>query len=100
VEPDAIFVRDGPVVTSAEVTARIDLASALAEEDHGPDLARAVAKYMVVFLQRPGGQSQLASAGPSPRRVIRRFLDAVAADPAADHTLAAMAARVMVSERR
>jgi transcriptional regulator GlxA family with amidase domain len=57
VEPDAIYVRDGPVVTSAGVTAGIDLALALVEEDHGPEMARNVAKHLVVFLQRPGGQS-------------------------------------------
>lgn len=102
VEPDAIFVRDGPVVTSAGVTAGIDLALALVEEDHGPDLARAVAKYMVVFLQRPGGQSQFSVRGAVPTArhpALRRLLDAIAAEPAAEHTLAAMAARVTVSER-
>ncbi|WP_214412042.1 GlxA family transcriptional regulator [Sphaerisporangium fuscum] len=102
VERDAIFVRDGPVVTSAGVTAGIDLALALVEEDHGPDLARAVAKYMVVFLQRPGGQSQFSVrvAVPATRHpALRRLLDAVVADPAAEHTLAAMAAQVTVSER-
>ncbi|WP_407669925.1 GlxA family transcriptional regulator [Nonomuraea solani] len=102
VEPDAIFVRDGPVVTSAGVTAGIDLALALVEEDHGPDLARAVAKYMVVFLQRPGGQSQFSVRGavPAPRHpALRGLLDMIAAEPAAEHTLAAMAAQITVSER-
>ncbi|WP_425570712.1 GlxA family transcriptional regulator [Nonomuraea rosea] len=102
VEPDAIFVRDGPVVTSAGVTAGIDLALALVEEDHGQDLARAVAKYMVVFLQRPGGQSQFSVRGavPATRHPgLRRLLDSIAADPAAGHTLATMAARITVSER-
>ncbi|SDH56818.1 Transcriptional regulator GlxA family, contains an amidase domain and an AraC-type DNA-binding HTH domain [Sinosporangium album] len=101
-EPDAIFVRDGPVMTSAGVTAGIDLALALVEDDHGPDLARTVAKYMVVFLQRPGGQSQFSVRGavPATRHPgLRRLLDAIAAEPAADHTLAAMAAQVAVSER-
>ncbi|MEU7900424.1 DJ-1/PfpI family protein [Nonomuraea sp. NPDC049152] len=102
VEPDAIFVRDGPVVTSAGVTAGIDLALALVEEDHGPDIARAVAKYMVVFLQRPGGQSQFSVRGAVPATrhpALRRLLDVVAADPGGDHTLAAMAAQVALSER-
>ncbi|MCG5213178.1 DJ-1/PfpI family protein [Streptosporangium soli] len=102
VEPDAIFVRDGPVVTSAGVTAGIDLALALVEEDCGPDIARAVAKHMVVFLQRPGGQSQFSvrAAVATPRHpALRRLLDAVAAEPAANHTLAAMADRAAVSER-
>lgn len=102
VEPDAIYVRDGRVVTSAGVTAGIDLALGLVEEDHGAELARLIAKYLVVFLQRPGGQSQFSvrAAVPAPRNAaLRRVLDAVAADPADDHSLAAMAARAMVSER-
>lgn len=61
IDPDAIFVRDGPVSTSAGVTAGIDLALALVEEDHGRELAAAVARQLVVFLQRPGGQSQYSS---------------------------------------
>nr|WP_283139877.1 helix-turn-helix domain-containing protein [Rhizohabitans arisaemae] len=102
VEPDAIYVRDGPMVTSAGVTAGIDLALALVEEDHGPDIARAVAKRIVVFLQRPGGQSQFSvrEAVATPRRPgLRQLLDTIAAEPAANHTLAAMADRVAVSER-
>lgn len=59
---DPIFVRDGPVWTSAGVTAGIDLALALVEHDHGPDVARRVACELVVFLQRPGGQAQFSAA--------------------------------------
>jgi transcriptional regulator GlxA family with amidase domain len=62
VEPDPIFVRDGPVWTSAGVTAGIDLALALVEEDLGRDVALAVARYLVVFLKRPGGQAQFSAA--------------------------------------
>jgi transcriptional regulator GlxA family with amidase domain len=58
---DPIFLRDGPVWTSAGVTAGIDLALALVEEDHGRALALAVARELVVFLQRPGGQSQFSA---------------------------------------
>ena len=61
VEPDPIFVRDGPVWTSAGVTAGIDLALALVEEDLGRSMALAVARYMVVFLKRPGGQAQFSA---------------------------------------
>jgi len=61
VEPDAIFVRDGNVYTSAGVTAGIDLALALVEEDLGHTHALAVARQLVVFLKRPGGQSQFSS---------------------------------------
>ena len=62
VEPDPIFVRDGPVWTSAGVTAGIDLALALVEEDLGRTVALAVARYLVVFLKRPGGQEQFSAA--------------------------------------
>jgi transcriptional regulator GlxA family with amidase domain len=62
VEPDPIFVRDGQVWTSAGVTAGIDLALALVEEDLGRPVALAVARYLVVFLKRPGGQAQFSAA--------------------------------------
>lgn len=61
VEPDRIFVKDGNVYTSAGVTAGIDLALALVAEDHGRSLALQVARQLVVFLQRPGGQSQFSA---------------------------------------
>ncbi|MEE4540526.1 DJ-1/PfpI family protein [Streptomyces sp. V4-01] len=102
VEPDAIFVRDGRMITSAGVSAGIDLALALVEEHWGADVARAVAKDMVVFMQRPGGQSQFsvhARASHTRLDMLRRVLDAVAADPGADHTLSAMARRAGVSPR-
>lgn len=60
VEPDSIFVRDGAVFSSAGVSAAIDLAFSLIEEDHGRDVALWVARRLVVFLQRPGGQSQFS----------------------------------------
>jgi transcriptional regulator GlxA family with amidase domain len=62
VEPDPIFVCDGPVWTSAGVTAGIDLALALVEADLGRSVALAVARYLVVFLKRPGGQAQFSVA--------------------------------------
>jgi transcriptional regulator GlxA family with amidase domain len=62
VEPDPIFVRDGSVWTSAGVTAGIDLALALVEQDLGRAAALAVARYLVVFLKRPGGQAQFSEA--------------------------------------
>ena len=62
VEGDPIFVRDGPVWSSAGVTAGIDLALALVEEDLGRATALAVARYLVVFLKRPGGQAQFSTA--------------------------------------
>jgi transcriptional regulator GlxA family with amidase domain len=62
VEPDPIFVRDGPVWTSAGVTAGIDRTLALVEQDLGRTVALAVARYLVVFLKRPGGQAQFSAA--------------------------------------
>ena len=77
VEPDRIFVRDGPVFSSAGVAAAIDLAFSLIEEDHGRALALWVARRLVVFLKRPGGQSQFSAtltaqtAATSPTDKIR-----------------------------
>jgi transcriptional regulator GlxA family with amidase domain len=62
VESDPIFVRDGSVWSSAGVTAGIDLALALVEEDLGATLALSVARYLVVFMKRPGGQAQFSTA--------------------------------------
>jgi len=61
VEPDRIFIRDGNVWTSAGVTAGIDLALAMVEEDVGREVALGVARRLVVFLKRPGGQSQFSA---------------------------------------
>jgi len=102
VEPDRIFVRDGDTMTSAGATAGMDLTLALIEEDHGPDVARAVARWTVMFLQRPGGQSQFSERLALPATVaapIRQVLDAIVAEPAADHRLPALAKRAAVSER-
>ncbi|QFZ21752.1 GlxA family transcriptional regulator [Saccharothrix syringae] len=102
VVPDAIYVRHGRVATSAGVTAGIDLALALVEHDHGAALARLVARWMVVFLQRPGGQSQFsvrARVPPVREPGLRAVLDAVADDPAADWTVTAMARRAALSPR-
>src|SRR6202012_3034349 len=60
VEPDTSFVRDGDVFTSAGVSAGIDLALALVEMDHGVELVRSVARWLVVYLRRAGGQSQFS----------------------------------------
>ncbi|MFD7656367.1 GlxA family transcriptional regulator [Actinosynnema sp. NPDC059797] len=102
VVPDAIYVHDGPTATSAGVTAGIDLALALVEHDHDAALARLVARWMVVFLQRPGGQSQFsvrARVPPVREPGLRAVLDAVADDPAAPWTVEAMARRAAMSPR-
>ncbi|MEJ2653618.1 MAG: helix-turn-helix domain-containing protein [Gammaproteobacteria bacterium] len=61
VEADSIYVKDGPVYTSAGVTAGIDLALALVEEDLGREAALNVARMMVLYIKRPGGQSQFST---------------------------------------
>jgi transcriptional regulator GlxA family with amidase domain len=100
--PDALFVRDGDVITSAGVSSGIDLALALVEDDFGPDVARRVARQMVVFLQRPGLQSQLSAPSRDHLAIdnpLRILLDRIAADPAGDYSLAKMAAIAKVSVR-
>jgi transcriptional regulator GlxA family with amidase domain len=102
VKPNRIFVRDGPTMTSAGSTAGMDLTLALIEEDHGPDVARTVARWTVMFLQRPGGQSQFSERLALPGTIaspVRQILDAIVAQPAADHRLAQLAKRAAVSER-
>lgn len=103
VEPDAIFVRDGEVFTSAGVSSGIDLALALVEIDHGADLVRAVARWLVVYLKRAGGQSQfstLVEADPAPQSALRAVTDAIAADPGADHRVSSLAKRASLSTRQ
>jgi transcriptional regulator GlxA family with amidase domain len=102
VDRDAIFIRDGKVLTSAGVTAGIDLALALVEHDHGPDVARATARYLVVFMARPGGQSQFSvrlNITPPRTSIMRTILDAITADPGGDHRRESLAARAGVSVR-
>lgn len=102
VDADPIFIRDGPVWTSAGVTAGIDLALALVEDDHGRDLAHEVARRLVMFLRRPGGQSQFSVPLWSRRPEsdpIRTAVDAIHADPGARHTIADLAARAGLSPR-
>jgi transcriptional regulator GlxA family with amidase domain len=102
VVPDSLFVQDGPYITGAGISAGIDLGLAMVESDYGPDVARRVARWMVVFLQRPGGQAQFSvwtEAALPASSGLREILDAVVADPGADHSIAAMADRAAVSER-
>lgn len=102
VEPDAIYVRDGSTYTSAGVTAGIDLALALVEEDHGPDLTREVARALVVYMQRSGGQSQFSAPlqGPAPHSpALREIIDLVTANPHGDYSLSELAKHLNVSTR-
>ncbi|WP_394798017.1 GlxA family transcriptional regulator, partial [Mycobacterium avium] len=103
VEPDALFVCDGDVFTSAGISSGIDLALALVEMDYGTELVRAVARWLVVYLKRAGGQSQfsaLVEAEPPPRSPLRKVTAAISADPAADHSVKSLSARASLSTRQ
>jgi transcriptional regulator GlxA family with amidase domain len=102
VEPDSIFVRDGDVYSSAGVTAGIDLALALVEADAGRDAALEVARQLVVFVQRPGGQAQFSAqlAHPPARRDVLRDLQAWLPDHLdEDLSVEALAERAFMSPR-
>lgn len=102
VEPDAIYVKDGPLYTSAGVTAGMDLALAMVEEDHGRELALRVARELVMFLKRPGGQSQFSAhlaAQTAEKSGIRALQEHVLANLRGDLSVPALAARAGMSER-
>jgi transcriptional regulator GlxA family with amidase domain len=102
VDADPIYVRDGNVWTSAGVTAGMDLALALVEHDNGGEVALAVARQLVLFTHRPGGQSQF-SAQLAVRRAehqpLRDALAFVAEHPEADLSVPALARRAAMSVR-
>ncbi|MFF2078699.1 GlxA family transcriptional regulator [Kitasatospora sp. NPDC058162] len=102
VDPDPIFVRDGELWTSAGITAGMDLALAMTEADHGPEVSRAIARQLVMFVQRPGGQAQFSAqlAAQRPERApLREVLDWIADHPGEDLAVPALAARSAMSER-
>ncbi len=104
IESEPIYVRDGDVWTSAGVTAGMDLALALVEEDLGSEIALEAARWLVLFLKRPGGQAQfsaglamqLASATREPLRDLQAW---IADHLDADLSVGALAARACLSER-
>ncbi len=103
VDPDPIFVRDGKIATSAGVTAGIDLALALVEEDHGRDTALTIARHLVMFLRRPGNQTQFSAQlraqlahRPALRDVQRRIAD----HPDADLSVETLAEHASLSPRQ
>ncbi|MEM6485886.1 MAG: GlxA family transcriptional regulator [Pseudomonadota bacterium] len=103
VEQDALFLRQGKLFTAAGVSAGIDLALALIEEDHGPTIAADVARHLVVFLKRPGDQRQYSSVLRHQRESSDDFADLVAwiADNlSADLSSDALAERAGLSERQ
>jgi transcriptional regulator GlxA family with amidase domain len=102
VEPDPIFVRDGGVITSAGVTAGIDLALALVEEDHGPALALEIARWLVVYARRPGGQAQFSVQLAHPAASTPAIVELqgwIAENLDQDLSVSALAGRVNLSER-
>lgn len=102
VEPDSIFIRDGNVWTSAGVTAGMDLALALVEEDHGRELALATARMLVIFLKRPGGQSQFSAqleAQMAEREPLRDLQAWVVDHPERDLRVEILAERAAMSPR-
>jgi transcriptional regulator GlxA family with amidase domain len=102
VEPDPIFVRDGNVWTSAGVTAGMDLALALVADDLGRDVALRVARQLVMYVQRPGGQSQFSAqlgaqvAGRDPLRELQAW---VVEHPDEDHSVEQLSSRAGMSPR-
>jgi transcriptional regulator GlxA family with amidase domain len=102
VEADTIFVQEGSVYTSAGVTAGMDLALALVEEDHGREVALAVARALVMFLRRPGGQAQFSAqlavqlAAHEPLRDLQTY---VLERPGDDLSVEKLARRVSMSPR-
>jgi transcriptional regulator GlxA family with amidase domain len=103
VEPDAIYVQDGNVWTSAGVSAGIDLALALVADDHGRKAAATVARRLVVYLRRSGGQGQfsaLLAAQSANDEPVRDLLAWIPDNLTADLSITAMAARTHLSERQ
>ncbi len=102
VDQDAIHVSDGRLRTAAGVTAGLDLALALVEEDLGRDIAMRVASQLVMFFKRPGGQMQFSRKGeavPTGRAALQELQRWVAANPALDHSVAKLAKRMDLSPR-
>jgi transcriptional regulator GlxA family with amidase domain len=103
VDPDPIFVRSSDTVwTAAGVTAGIDLALSLVEDDHGTEVAQTVARLLVLYLRRPGGQTQFAAPVWMPRAKrtsIREVQDAIAAEPGGSHSIGELARRATMSPR-
>jgi transcriptional regulator GlxA family with amidase domain len=102
VDPDPVYVRDGHVATSAGVTAGIDLALALVEEDLGRDAALTIARHLVVFLRRPGNQAQFSAqlaAQTARREPLREVQRHIAEHPDADLSVESLAARARLSPR-
>lgn len=102
VDKDAIYVADGKLRTAAGVTAGLDLALALVEEDLGREAAMKVASQLVMFFKRPGGQMQFTRKGETVlagRAALQELQRWVAANPGLDHSVANLAGRMDISPR-
>jgi len=102
VEPNQIFIQEGNIFTSGGITSGIDLALTMLEDDWGHDIALAVARYIVVFLKRPGGQSQFSNyltAEAAHRPDLRELQTWIMAHPAEDLRVEVLASRVCMSPR-
>ncbi|MER7680692.1 GlxA family transcriptional regulator [Streptomyces sp. NPDC096934] len=102
VDPHPIFIKDGNVWTSAGITAGLDLALGILEEDCGARMARDVARVMVMFVQRPAGQAQFSvqlEAQRPDRLPIREAVEWISQNPAGDLSVSAMASRAAMSDR-
>ncbi|GAA1342142.1 GlxA family transcriptional regulator [Saccharothrix algeriensis] len=102
VDVGPLYIRDGDVYTSAGVTSALDLTLSLIEDDHGPTLARAVARELVSYLHRPADQAQISvflAAPPPGDRLVRDLAGYIAGHLAEDLSPAALAARAGVSPR-
>ena len=102
VDPDPIYIRDGKHWSSAGVTAGIDLALALVREDLGAAAAQTVARWLVMFLHRPGGQTQFAAPVWVPRAerpTMREVQERIESDPGGDHRLPVLADAAAMSVR-
>ena len=102
VDRDAIYVTDGKLRTAAGVTAGLDLALALVEEDLGREIAMKVASQLVMFFKRPGGQMQYTRKGeavPTGRSALQELQRWIAANPGLDHSVASLAERMELSPR-
>lgn len=103
VDREPIFLRSSATVwTAAGVTAGIDLSLALVEEDFGTEVAQTVARYLVLYLRRPGGQTQFAAPVWMPRarrKPIRAVQEAIESEPGAAHSISDLARRAAMSPR-
>jgi transcriptional regulator GlxA family with amidase domain len=102
IDADALYVRDRKLRTAAGVTAGLDLALSLVEEDLGREIAMRVAEQLVMFFKRPGGQLQFSRSGeirPAGRSVLQEVQRWIVTNPASDHSVEKLSVRAGLSAR-